>query len=195
MNIHSVDFSKWVEIKVTRPFNNPRVMQPKHSQKRCMLFNAYMVCSSFTEIVCIASLQVIEQLPSDLEVPLGSELHLSVQVAGPGSERLLYKWFKNGIHLFNTREPVLQIKQVVLEDHGLYICSACNETDSVLSTECLVTGKSYPKIGMPNLLSIVVTGRYYHEPNEINSLVSTEHNGTNMIYGRIRIYNHLTCEI
>ena len=66
-------------------------------------------------------------------------------MAGPGSERLLYKWFKNGVHLVNTREPVLQIKQVALEDHGAYICSAWNETDSVLSTECLVTGKSDPK--------------------------------------------------
>lgn len=37
MNIYTVDFSKWVEIKVTQPFRNPRVMQPKHSQKRCEL--------------------------------------------------------------------------------------------------------------------------------------------------------------
>ena len=43
---------------------------------------------------------------------------------------------------------------------------------------------------MPDLqlsvVPIVVTGHshahYFHEPNEINSLVSTEHNGTNMIY-------------
>ena len=87
---------------------------------------------------------MIEQLPPELEVPLGSELQLSIQVIGPGSERLLYKWFKNGINLVNTREPVLQIKQVVLEDHGAYMCSACNETDSILSAECLVRGERGP---------------------------------------------------
>ena len=41
------------------------------------------------------------------------------------------------------------------------------------------------------VVSIVVTGHYYHEPNEINSLVSSEHNGTNMIYGKTII---LTCD-
>lgn len=38
---------------------------------------------------------------------------------------------------------MLQIKQVGLDDHGLYICSAHNETDSILSTECLVTGEHF----------------------------------------------------
>lgn len=152
MNIYTVDFSKWVEIKVTQPFNIPRVMQPKHTQNR-------------------TSLQVIEQLPPELELPLGSELRLSIQVHGPGSERLFYKWYRNGNLLATTREPVFQIKQVVLEDHGIYICTAYNETDSILSTECVVN---------------VITGHshYYHEHNinEMNSIVSAEHNGTNIIY-------------
>ena len=137
MNIYSVDFSKWVEIKVTQPFRNPRVMQPKHSQKRSEFFSQH---KNLITAALIASLQVIEQLPPELELPLGSELLLTLRVAGPGSDCLLYKWYKNGTHLLTTREPVLQKKQVVLEDHGIYICSACNETDSVLSTECLVNG-------------------------------------------------------
>ena len=37
---------------------------------------------------------------------------------------------------------------------------------------------------MENIVSIVIPGHYYHEANEINSLLSSEHNGTNMIYGR-----------
>ena len=140
MNIYTVDFSKWVEIKVTQPFNIPRVMQPKHSQNRCkfqMVVCALIVTGNF----CLASLQVIEQLPTELELPLGSELRLSIQVHGPGSERLFYKWYRNGNLLATTREPVFQIKQVVLEDHGIYICTAYNETDSILSTECVVNGK------------------------------------------------------
>lgn len=98
-----------------------------------------------------ASLHVIEQLPSEMELMLGSELQLALQVSGPGSEHLIYKWYKNGEHLATTREPVWQIKQVVLEDQGIYICSAHNETDSVLSTECLVTGKWFSTF-IPNIV-------------------------------------------
>ena len=110
---------------------------------------------------------------------------------GPGSERLLYKWYRNGGFLATTREPVLLIKQVVLEDHGIYICTAYNETDSVLSTECVVNGKcvvvTVPSVYDVVSISVITGGRYYHEHNinEMSSIVSAEHNGTNIIFGRM----------
>lgn len=134
---------------------------------------------------------MVEQLPPELELPLGTELRLSIQVNGPGSERLLYKWYRNGGLLATTREPVLSIKQVVLEDHGIYICTAYNETDSVLSTECVVNGKCVKMTSFICLwhcfYSVIPGGHYYHEHNmnEMNSIVSAEHNGTNIMYGRV----------
>jgi len=71
---------------------------------------------------------------------LGAKLELYLHVEGIGSDRLSYKWFKDGTLIGKTTDPIFSVEQVTLSDGGSYMCSACTDSDSILSSECIVTG-------------------------------------------------------
>ena len=115
---------------------------------------------------------------------LGAKLELYLGVEGSGSDRLSYKWFKDGVLNVITTDPIFSIEQVTLSDQGSYMCSAFTDTDSILSSECLVTGKfGNTCIDVQNYILVVSTsGNYYHHHHEqsTNSLLSSEHHELHM---------------
>lgn len=69
--------------------------------------------------------------------------------------------------------PVMKLTQFCQQSVWLLVSFSGGNPLYTITYGCTVVAAAPPHVP-----------RYYHEPNEMNSLVSSEHNGTNMIYGR-----------
>jgi len=75
--------------------------------------------------------------PKNTTCTLNSEVHFEVQAHGSGN--IVYQWFKNGIEVQNSNNPVLIQKNISLSDDGaLYKVKVSNETSFEISQEVVL---------------------------------------------------------